>query len=96
MLATLLTALAVVYTVGLLTMARRSRRRNHGGFIDGGRRFSSRQVFIMISALWCSSIFVVEMETGYLYGSSAIWFGLGTVLMALASGYLLPSLRRLG
>lgn len=96
MLATLVTALAVVYTVGLLTMARRSRRGNPGGFVDGGRRFSSRQVFIMISALWCSSIFVVEMETGYLYGSSAIWFGLGTVLMALASGYLLPSLRRLG
>ena len=73
MLAPLVTALAVVYTVGLLVLARRSRRQGAGGFVDGGRRFSSRQV--MISALWCSSIFVVEMETGYLYGVSGVWFG---------------------
>lgn len=96
MLALLVAALAVVYTVVLLVRARRSCRQGVGGFVDGGRRFSSWQVFVMISALWCSSIFVVEMETGYLYGVSGVWFGLGTVAMAFASGYLLPSLRRLG
>lgn len=96
MLTPLVTALAVAYTLALLAMARRSRRRGAGSFVAGTRSFSSWQVFVMISALWCSSIFVVEMETGYLYGLSAVWFGLGTVLMAFTSGYLLPSLRRLG
>lgn len=97
MLTVLVTVGAVIYTAGMLLVARRGQRR--GGsvdFLQAGRQFSSRQVFVMISALWCSSIFVVEMETGYLYGLSAIWFGLGTILMALASGYLLPTLRRLG
>ncbi len=58
-----------------------------------GDQFSTWQVFTLVSALWCSSIFVVEMETGYLLGVSALWFGFGTVLMALVTGYLVPTFR---
>ncbi|MHB8293892.1 MAG: sodium:solute symporter family transporter [Acidimicrobiales bacterium] len=93
----LVTTLALAYTVALVFVARRAGRGGAAaGFLHGDRRFSARQVFVLISALWCSSIFVVEMETGYLYGVSAAWFGLATILMALATGYLLPALRRLG
>lgn len=104
-------SLVALYTGGLLLTAGRGRGRPRapaeaavgrapgeaaGEFLHGGRRFSGRQVFVLVSALWCSSIFVVEMETGYLLGLSALWFGLGTVLMALVSGYLVPTFRRLG
>lgn len=93
--------LVVGYT-GLLVTAAAHRSRGDGeaqssaGFVHGGRQFSAWQVFAMVSALWCSSILVVEMETGYLLGVSALWFGLGTVLMALVTGYLVPTFRRLG
>jgi SSS family solute:Na+ symporter len=95
--AALLLVLVLGYTALLLVVARRGHRPERSTeFLDGGRRFSGRQVFMLVSALWCSSIFVVEMETGYLYGLSALWFGFATALMALVSGYLVPTFRRLG
>lgn len=93
----LLLVLLVGYTALLLVVGRRAGHPERSTeFLDGGRRFSARQVFLLVSALWCSSIFVVEMETGYLYGVSALWFGFATALMALVSGSLVPTFRRLG
>ncbi len=95
--AALLLVLVLGYTALLLGIARRGRQPERSTeFLDGGRRFSGRQVFMLVSALWCSSIFVVEMGTGYLYGVSAVWFGFATALMALVSGSLVPTFRRLG
>lgn len=95
--AVLLLVLVLAYTGLLVVIARRGCHVERSTeFLDGGRRFSAREVFMLVSALWCSSIFVVEMETGYVYGVSALWFGFATALMALVSGYLVPVLRRLG
>jgi SSS family solute:Na+ symporter len=95
--ASIVVLLAVLgYTTLLVVNARRARRWDDArDFLDGGQ-YSTWQVFTLVSALWCSSIFVVEMETGYLLGVSALWFGFGTVLMALVTGYLVPTFRRLG
>ena len=81
-----------IYTAVLIYLGRMGRRKSKSqNFIHGGRQFSSWQVFFMISALWCSWIFIVEVETAYLFGVSAVWFGVAVGLMALISVYLLAT-----
>jgi len=95
--AVLVLVIVPLYTVLLLVASRRvGSATGARDFLNGGGEFSAWQVFTLVSALWCSSIFVVEMETGYLFGVSALWFGFSTALMALVSGYLVPTFRRLG
>ncbi len=89
--------LLVLYTGLLVYLGRLGRKRSTSeNFIHGGRQFSAVQVFFMISALWCSWIFVVELETAFLFGLSALWFGVAVGIMALASVYALATpMRRL-
>lgn len=89
--------LLVSYTGLLVYLGRLGRKRSTSeNFIHGGRQFSAVQVFFMISALWCSWIFVVELETAFLFGVSAVWFGVAVGIMALASVYALATpMRRL-
>ncbi|MHB8618087.1 MAG: sodium:solute symporter family protein [Chloroflexota bacterium] len=81
-----------IYTVLLIYLGRLGRKRSRTqNFIHGGRQFSSWQVFVLISALWCSWIFIVEVETAYLFGISAIWFGVSVAIMAVASVFILAT-----
>ncbi len=84
--------LLLIYTGLLVYLGRLGRRKAANlDFITGGRQFTAKQVFFMISALWCSWIFIVEVESAYLFGISAIWFGVGVGIMAVAGGVLLNS-----
>ena len=80
----------LAYTALLVYLGRLGRRKACNlNFITGGRQFSASQVFFMMSALWCSWIFVVEIESAYLFGISAVWFGVGVGIMAVAGGILM-------
>jgi len=84
--------LILAYTILLISLGRMGRQKaRNRDFITGGRQFSALQVFFMISALWCSWIFIVEIESAYLFGISAIWFGVAVGVMALASVFLLTT-----
>ncbi|CAB1129874.1 conserved membrane protein of unknown function [Candidatus Hydrogenisulfobacillus filiaventi] len=88
----LILSLLAVYTGVLVYLGRLGRRRSTSeNFIHGGRQFSAWQVFFMISALWCSWIFIVEIETAYLFGVSAVWFGVAVGVMAFVSIFLLAT-----
>ncbi|MDA8108028.1 MAG: hypothetical protein M0015_05285 [Betaproteobacteria bacterium] len=88
----LLVAVTGIYTLILIFLGRLGKRRAKGeDFLTGGRQFNVWQVFLMISALWCSWIFIVEVETAYLFGLSAMWFGFSVGLQALFSIYVMGS-----
>ncbi len=89
--------LLLLYTGVLFYLGRLGHKRSSSeNFIHGGRQFTAVQVFFMISALWCSWIFVVELETAFLFGVSAMWFGVAVGIMALVSVYALATpMRRL-
>ena len=80
------------YTILLIALGRLGHRKARcADFITGGRKFTALQVFFMISALWCSWIFIIEIESTYLFGISAIWFGVAVGLMATASLFFLTT-----
>lgn len=88
----------VLYTALLISLGRSGRRNSPDrNFIHGGRQFSAWQVFFMISSLWCSWIFIVELETAYLFGVSAVWFGVAFGIVAVLGVYkLINPFRKLG
>jgi len=91
-LATDMIVLVLAYTLLLVYLGRLGRRKaRNRDFITGGRQFNALQVFFMISALWCSWIFIVEIESAYLFGVSAIWFGVAVGVMAITSLFLLTT-----
>ncbi|MHB8345761.1 MAG: sodium:solute symporter family protein [Acidiferrobacterales bacterium] len=82
--------LVLLYTTLLIYLGRLGRRKAPAcDFIMGGRQFTATKVFFMISALWCSWIFVVEIESAYLFGISAVWFGVSVGVLAVTGGFLL-------
>ncbi len=84
--------LVLVYTALLVYLGRLGRRKARAcDFVMGGRQFTATKVFFMISALWCSWIFTVEIESAYLFGVSAVWFGISVGVMATAGGLLLKT-----
>ncbi len=76
-----------LYTLIILGLSARSRKKNHEdeAFIDGGRSLSFFMTVMMTAVLWGSAVFVLELNTGFLHGLSAIWFGVSVSL----SGFLL-------
>ncbi len=89
----------VIYTLFLIGLATRGSHKHVRGeaFLHGGRRFGFSHVFILVTVMWASSIFVVELETGFLSGISAIWFGLSVILMSiLVAAFILPPFQRVG
>ncbi len=88
----LMVLLVLLYTALLIYLGRLGRRKALAcDFIMGGRQFTATKVFFMISALWGSWIFVVEIESAYLFGISAIWFGVSVAVLAVAGGFLLKT-----
>ncbi|MBX5467737.1 MAG: hypothetical protein K6U14_09650 [Firmicutes bacterium] len=50
----------------------------------------------MVTALWASSSIVVEIDTGYAVGISAIWFGVSVAILSVLVSLLLPWFRKMG
>ncbi len=98
----LIIAALAAYTGALIAVSGRAQRKRAGdasgeGFLHGGRSFGFRHVFILVTVLWASSIFVVELETGFLSGISAVWFGISVILMSvLVAAFLLKPFQRIG
>lgn len=102
-------ALLLVYTVIMLLLGQLSNRRlanktagsskatQSKQFLDGGRSFGFWRVFTLVSAMWCSWMVSVELETGFLSGISAVWFGGSIILMSIfVAAFLLNPFRRIG
>ncbi|WP_054971307.1 sodium:solute symporter family protein [Alicyclobacillus ferrooxydans] len=91
--------LILSYTLVLLLLSQHSKRKQQsaGQFLDGGRRFGVWNVFLMMTAMWGASMFSVELDTGYVSGLSAIWYGISTIVSSLlvASIWLRP-FRKIG
>lgn len=95
----LIGAVLLAYTAGLVALSGRGQKSAGNGesFLHGGRQFGFRHVFILVTVMWASSIFVVELETGFLSGLSAIWFGLSVIVMSvLVAQFLLKPFARAG
>ncbi len=97
----LIIAALLLYTGALMALSARAKRRlaDAGGenFLHGGRTFGFRHVFILVTVLWASSIFIVELETGFLSGISAVWFGVSVIVMSvLVAAFLLKPFQRIG
>ncbi|MCY0875555.1 MAG: sodium:solute symporter [Firmicutes bacterium] len=89
----------LVYTALLVLLATKGRARAGQGesFLHGGRGFGFRHVFILVTVMWASSIFVVELETGFLSGISATWFGISVIIMSiLVAQFLLRPFAKAG
>lgn len=84
------------YTVLLFWLGRRGQRREMQRFFDGGHALSFWPVFILVTALWLSSSVVVEIDTAYQYGVSAMWFGISVALLSILVSLLWPYFQRLG
>ncbi len=89
----------VAYTAVLIGLSTCAKRRVGEGeaYLHGGRQFGFRHVFILVTVMWASSIFVVELETGFLSGLSAAWFGISVIMMSvLVAKFLLKPFREVG
>ena len=91
--------LILSYTLVLLLFSHFSQRKAKtvGQFLDGGKQFGVWRVFLMMTAMWGASMFSVEIDTGYLSGLSAIWFGISTIVSSfLVAAVLLRPFQKIG
>lgn len=90
-----LTTSLLGYLVVVIALGLRGRVKQEGAFYDGGHKLSAAVIFIMVTALWGSSIIAVEIDTAYRYGISAAWFGVSVALMSVLVSLLVPVFRRM-
>jgi SSS family solute:Na+ symporter len=91
--------LLAAYTAVLLLAGRLGllRHRDAGGFVTAGRRLGGWHVFVLVTALWTSWIYVTELDEGFAVGISALWFGIAVLVMSLVVAALFVTpFRRLG
>ncbi|MDP9727128.1 sodium:solute symporter family protein [Alicyclobacillus tolerans] len=91
--------LILLYTCLLLLLSQFAKRRAQTAsqFMDGGRRFGVWNVFIMMTAMWGSSMFAVEIDTAYQSGISALWYGVSIIVSSLVvAAFLLKPFRNIG
>lgn len=87
-----LIGLFIAYAVLLAGIGHRPRQ-SVDSFRSGGRRLSPRAIFFMVSALWSSSLIVVQIDTAYTSGLSALWYGVSVALMSILVSLLIPWFR---
>lgn len=88
-----------VYTALLIGLGKFGLRihREAGGFVTADRRLSGWHVFVLITAMWASWMYVTEIDEAYAVGVSAGWFGVAVIVMSLAVVVLfITPFRRLG
>lgn len=83
-----------VYSGLLLILGRSSRATTITAFRDGNQRLSPWTIFVMVTALWSASLIVVQIDTAYQSGVSAVWYGISVAVMSLLVSTLIPWFRR--
>lgn len=83
----------VVYALLLGALGRSKKLVSSEEFQTGGQRLSPRTIFFMVTALWSSSLIVVEIDTAYTSGVGAVWYGVSVVVMSLLVSLLMPWFR---
>ncbi len=83
-----------IYTALLVWLGRRPGQSGRAAFRDGNHQISPSAVFFMVTALWSSSLIVVEIDTAYTSGLSAIWYGMSVALMSVLVALLIPWFRQ--
>ncbi len=93
---TVLVALAPLagYVCLLLILGRKKTTPTLRAFRDGNHQFRFWTIFIMVTALWSSSLIVVELDAAYRYGVSAMWYGVSVAVMSLLVASLMPQFQR--
>lgn len=83
--------LLIAYTGFLIYLGRLGFKKAQAAdhFIHGGRRFGMGYVFVMVAAMWGSWIYGTELETSFLSGVSALWFGVAVIIMSILVAFLL-------
>ncbi|SMC06933.1 Na+/proline symporter [Sulfobacillus thermosulfidooxidans DSM 9293] len=86
----------LLYTGFLIIISRRSDKKTIPieTFREGNRQLGAWTIFLMVTALWSSSLIVVEIDTAYRWGVAAIWYGISVGLMSLLVSILIPWFRR--
>lgn len=82
------------YTGLLVWLGRRPGGSGSSGFRDGNHQISPAAIFFMVTALWSSSLIVVEIDTAYTSGLSALWYGVSVAMMSVLVALLIPWFRR--
>lgn len=90
-----LIGLFLAYAILLMGLSRRAQRQG-GGVFRGGRQLSAATIFIMVTALWSSSIIVVQIDTAYASGISAVWYGVSVAVMSVLVSLMIPWFRARG
>lgn len=95
----LLVAALFAYTLALVVLGRMGLRKDReaGAFVMANRRLTGPQVFVLVTAMWSSWIYITEVDTAYSAGISAMWFGVAVIVMSLVVAALFVTpFRRLG
>ncbi len=82
------------YVVALLVLGKKSAARTLQSYRDGNRQLGFWTIFVMVTALWSSSLIVVELDTAYRYGVSALWYGVSVALMSVLVSAFMPLFAR--
>ncbi|NMP23436.1 sodium:solute symporter family protein [Sulfobacillus harzensis] len=82
----------LVYTLVLMWLGHRPRQ-NEQTFRTGGHGLSPQAIFYMVTALWSSSLIVVQIDTAYASGLSAVWYGVSVAVMSILVSLLIPWFR---
>lgn len=83
-----------IYTALLVWLGRRPSGTGGETFRDGNHQISPAAIFFMVTALWSSSLIVVEIDTAYTSGLSALWYGVSVAVMSVLVALLIPWFRK--
>lgn len=78
--------LALAYTALLIGVSRFAQRKAAGileGYFVGGRQFTPLLVAVCITGLFSGSTFIAVLELSYLFGVSAVWYGVAETIQVL-------------
>ena len=82
------------YIAALLILGRKMTAPTLQSFRNGNRRLGFWTIFVMVTALWSSSLIVVELDAAYRYGISALWYGVSVCVMSVLVSSLMPMFER--
>ncbi|WP_053959593.1 hypothetical protein [Sulfobacillus thermosulfidooxidans] len=87
-------ALLFGYMGFLVLLGRQRTATSVQAFRSGNHQLGFWTILIMVTALWSSSLIVVEIDTAYQYGISALWYGVSVALMSVLVSLLMPWFHR--
>lgn len=82
-----------LYTAVLVLLGRVKRIPRLDVYHTGGGQLSAWAVFLLVLTLWSASSIVVQIDTAYTAGVSAVWYGVSVALMSVLVAWLVPWFR---